>query len=177
MATKVVIDYRNPAQRRYIYQPYWISSLEVKALDFAADESECGLVFSFPAAQYGTSKLIIHQVGIQVTQAFAGGTITVDVGRYSLATDIVTTGGVMTIVDADDLIPTADITNGTAAYYPALTGDWITAALLMTCGVDMVITPADTTVPCVGVYPTTDAAAYTAGKARVHMMISEIPLV
>ena len=176
MATKLIQEYRRNDQRRYIYQPYWISSAEIDHAAFPNDESECALLFSFPKAKYGTSIIYILQVGVQITEAWAGGTITLDLGRYSLLTDAVTQGGVMTIVDYDDLVPTADITSGTAAYYPALTGDWITAALLMTMGADVTITPADATVPCVGLYVTTDSTT-TAGKARAHMLITEVPLV
>lgn len=175
MATKLIQEYRRNDQRRYIYQPYWITSAEVDHADFPNDETECGLMFSFPAAKYGTSHILIEKVGVEITEVWAGGSITIDVGRYTLATDDVTQGGVMTIVDYDDLVPTADITSGTAAYYPALTGDWITAALLMTCGADVTIVPADATVPCVGLYVTTNSTT-TSGKARVHMMITEIPL-
>lgn len=176
MADKVVKDYRKQEQRRYIYQPYWISSGEVKALELGSDETKCGLVFSFPAAKYGTSKILIEKCCIQVTEAFAGGTITVDVGSYTLATDLITDGGAMTIVDADDYIPTANITSGSIGHYFAATGDWITAKLLMTELTPVIITPADTTVPAVGVYVTSDGTM-TAGKARVHFLITEIPLV
>ena len=176
MATKIVIDYRRNDQRRYIYQPYWITSGEIDAEDFAVDESECGLLFSFPAAKYGDSIILLHQCLMQVTEIFAGGTITVDVGSYTLALETVTTGGVMTIVDADDFIPTADITSGTAgAYWPA-TGDFMTLKAAFTDGFPSVITPADADVPAVGIYLTNDGASYTTGKGRVHMLISEVPL-
>ena len=176
MADKIIQEYRRNDQRRYIYQPYWISSAEIDHADFPNTEAECALLFSFPAAKYGTSLIYILQVGVQITEAWAGGTITLDLGRYSLLTDAVTQGGAMTIVDYDDLVPTADITSGTIGYYPAKTGDWITAALLMTMQADVVITPLDAVVPCVGLYATTDGTT-TAGKARAHMLITEVPLV
>ena len=82
----------------------------------------------------------------------------------------------MTIVDADDFIPTADITSGTAgAYWPA-TGDFMTLKAAFTDGFPSVITPADADVPAVGIYLTNDGASYTTGKGRVHMLISEVPL-
>jgi hypothetical protein len=180
MADKVVKDYRNPAQRRYIYQPYWISSLEVKALELGSDETKCGLVFSFPAVKYGGGSPLISvlQVCCQVTQAFTGGTITVDVGSYTLTTDIVTDGGAMTIVDADEYIASATITNGTAGAYfaAAASSDWLTSRLLWTEAAAATISPADATVPAVGAYVTSDGTM-TAGKLRVHMLICEVPLV
>lgn len=176
MATKIVKDYRNPAQRRYIYQPYWISSLEVKGLDIGSDETKMGLCFSFPAAQYGSSIILIEKCVIQITEAFAGGTVTVEVGSWTLATDIVTDGGVATIVDVDDYIESADVTHGTIGYYFAATGDWITAHLLATQGAVTRIVPADATVPAIGVDITTDGTL-TAGKCRLHFQVTEIPIV
>lgn len=170
MAT--MIDYRRQDQRRYIYQPYWISSAEISAVD-SDDLVACA--FSFPAAKYGTSHILIEKVGFQVTTAFAGGTIVCDVGSYTIATDDVTTAGTITLVDVDDYIPSADITTATPAMYFALTGDWITAKLLMTELTPVVIVPADTTVPCVAVTITSDATI-TAGKGRVHMVVTEIPM-
>ena len=59
MATgTIVVDARNPAQRRYIYQPYWISSLPLKALEIGSDETKIGIMASFPLASYGgTTKI------------------------------------------------------------------------------------------------------------------------
>jgi len=176
MADKVMVDYRRMDQRRLIYQPYWISSAEVVGLTLGSDETKVGIVFSFPAAQYGTSKIIIEKVCFQVTEAFAGGTITVEVGSYTLLTNLITTAGAATIVDADEYMPTADIVHGTPATYFAATGDWITAKKLMTELTPCIIVPADATVPAVGVYVTTDGTL-TAGKGRVHMLITEVPLV
>lgn len=173
MATTELIDYRREDQRRYIYQPYWISSGEVCGV---ASDDLAAVVFSFPAAKYLTSNILIEKVGFQVTQAFAGGTITVDVGACTLATDDVVTGDDSTDVDADDYVPTADITSGTLGMYFAATGDWITAKLLMTELTPVIIVPADTTVPAVAVYVTSDATI-TAGLGRVHMLITEIPMV
>ena len=175
MATTTIIDYRRNDLRRYWHAtPYWITSNIVSAV---ASDDLCAAVFSFPAAVYGsTTKILIEKVCCQVTTLMAGGTITVDVGSYTLATDAVTTGGVATVVDIDDYVPTANITSGTAATYFAATGDWITAKLLMTELTPVIIVPVDTTVPLVAVTITSDAAI-TAGACRVHMMITEVPIV
>ena len=173
MATIEAIDYRRDDVRKFWHQtPYWISSGEFSG----PDSDDLGaLLFSFPAAQWGDSILLIEKICCQVTTAFAGGTITVDIGSGTLATDDVTTGGDITIVDADDYIPTADITSGTIGTYFAATGDWITAKLLMTELDPVPITPADSTVPCIYASVASDAAI-TAGKARVHVLITEVPL-
>lgn len=178
MATKIVVDYRNPAQRRYIYQPYWVSSLELSALEIGDDETKIGIMASFPAAKYGTSRISLLQICCQITQAFAGGTITVNIGNHTLATDIVTDGGVATLVDFDEYIASATITNGTAGAYfaAAASSDWLTSRLLWTEADAACIIPADSTVPAIGADITTDGAM-TAGKLRVHALICEIPLV
>jgi len=175
MADKVMVDDRRMDQRRYIYSPYWITSAEVVGLTLGSDETKVSIVFSFPAAQYGTSRILIEKVCCQVTEAFAGGTITVEVGSYTLATNLITTGGAATIVDADDYVDGNDITHGTIGNYFAATSPWITAKLLMTELTPVIVVPADATVPAVGVYVTTNTTL-TAGKCRVHMLISEIPL-
>lgn len=176
MTDKLIVDRRKTDQRRYIYQPYWISSREIDSADLSAAEADCALMFSFPAAQYLTSKILIEKCCIQITELWAGGTITLDVGSWTIATDNLGTGDAITLVDQDEYIPTADITSGTAGHYFAATGDWITAKLLMTELTPVIITPADATVPCVGLYATTDDV-YTSGKARLHFLITEIPLV
>jgi len=173
MATTTLVDYRRDDVRRYDHHVrYWMTSAEFGGV---ADDDKCALLFSFPAAKYG-GLILIHNVLCQITTLYAGGTITLDIGSCTLATDNVTTAGVSTDVDKDEYIPTADITSGTAAIYPALTGDWITAYLLKTNLTPVTITPADTTVPCIAAYTTSDAAI-TAGNARVIIEISEVPVV
>jgi hypothetical protein len=176
MADKVMVDYRRMDQRRYIYQPYWITSAEVVGLTLGSDETKVAILFSFPKAQYGSSLILIEKVCFQVTEIFAGGTITTALGSYTLATDLITTAGAATIVDADEYIEETDITHGTVGTYFALTGDWITAKKLATELTPVFITPSDTDVPAVGFYLTTDGTL-TTGKGRAHMLITEVPLV
>lgn len=174
MATKEIIDYRRMDERAYTHlTPRWLSSAEISAVD---SDDLCALVFSFPIAKYGSYDVLIEKICFEVTEAFAGGTITVNVGSHTLATDLITTGGDATLVDVDDYIPTADITMATPAVYFALTGDWITAKLLRTELTPVIIVPADTTVPAVGVEVVSDGVI-TAGLGRVHMLIAEVPRV
>jgi len=177
MADKIVIDYRRTDERRTINHPYWISSGEIDSVDYAVDETECGLLMSFPAAKYGTSLLLVRDCFFQVTELFAGGTITVELGTYTLATEIITTGGVMTIVDADDYIKTGDITYGTVGVYWPASSDFLAGRAAGTSAVPTLITPADATVPAVGCYLTNDGTSYTTGKGRFHMLVSEVPVV
>jgi hypothetical protein len=180
MATKIIKDYRNPAQRRYIYQPYWISSLELDHADIPNDETVIGIMASFPAVKYGggSPHIMLLQMCCQITEGFVGGPITINIGLHTLATDVVTTGGVATLVDFDEYIANASITAATAGKYYAVaaSSDWLTSRLLWTEAAASGIFPADSTVPAIGADITTDSTL-TAGKLRVHALICEIPLV
>lgn len=174
MATKAIKEYRRTDERRYDHlTPRWMSSGELSGPDC---DDLCALMFSFPASKYGSADVLIEKICFEVTEAFAGGTITVDVGSHTIATEDAVEGDDATLVDVDDYIPTADITSATPGVYFAATGDWITAKLLMTELTPVIIVPADTTVPCIGVEVASDAAI-TAGKGRVHVMITEVPRV
>jgi len=168
--TVILADKRRQDDNRTLWNPYWIVSSEFDYAD--ADGTDVALLWSFPAAKYSTSIILIQNIGIQILENFAGGTPSLLVGAWTLATDDVTVGGTITVVDADEYIPTADITEATAATYFALTGDWITAALLKTNLTPTIITPADATVPCIAV---SGAASGTAGRARVLAQVVEIP--
>ena len=174
MATITMIDYRKRDQYRHIHHPYWIFCGEISAV--LADDKGA-LAFAFSAAQFGSStRILIEKVAFQVTEAFAGGTITVDVGSGTIETEAAQDGDDITLVDKDDYVPTADITSGTLGMYFAATGDWITAKLLRTELGPCIITPADATVPVVYVSIASDATI-TAGKGRVFMQITEVPFV
>lgn len=170
MAT-VTTDLRRQDDHRPMYTPYWMMSAEIGYADVPA--SNPSLLWSFPATKYGTRRLIIKNIAIQVITAFAGGTPSLNVGSWTIATDDAgDAGDTITVVDEDEYIPTADITEDTPAVYWAATGDWITAALLKTNAAPTVITPADTTVPCIGI---TGYASGSAGAARVFVQIEEVP--
>ena len=171
MTTHTMIDYRRQDQMRTLWTPYWITSNPVSAVD---SDDLAAVVFSFPAAKYGNSVIKILECACQVTTICAGGTITVDVGSATIATDAVTTAGTVTLVDADEYVATAHITSGTAGLYWCQGSDWLTAALLGTNQGAEIITPADATVPCVAVYVTSDDTI-TAGVVRVLMQIMEVP--
>lgn len=173
MATITAIDYRKRDQYRHIHHPYWIFSGEISAV---ASDDKGAIAFSFPEAQFGNSIIMVEKVAFQVTEVFAGGTITVNVGLGTLALDANGDGDDITIVDLDEFIPTANITSGTLGTYFAATGDWITAKLLMTEAAPCIITPADAAVPVVYVSIASDATI-TAGKGRVVMQITEVPVI
>jgi hypothetical protein len=171
MATVTAIDYRRTDQRvgGPFEVPYWITSGLVVADD--ADDL-AAILFSFPKA---SEAIVIHEICIQIVTAITGGVPSGTLGMGSLATDAVTTGGVVTTVDVDDFMVTGDVTWGTAGYYwPTSGSDFLTAKAAGSISGPAVQTGAATTVPCVVLYldSTTTLAA---GNCRVHALISRIP--
>lgn len=173
MATVACIDYRRTDQRKNVlYNPYWITSGEVGGV---ACEDLAALLFSFPVASRVT---IVHEICLQITEAFtvgAGAALTT-VGTGSIATDAVTTAGNVTTVDVDDFIVSADITFTTLGYYWPVNGcDFLTAKAAGSISGPVAIVGAATTVPVIVAYPSNAGGAITAGKFRVHALISELP--
>ena len=175
MATVEAYDVRRTDLRTNVLEnPYWICSA---AIPKEADDLAC-ILFSFPAAVYTRGMIIIEDVLVEIVTAVAGGTVAMTVGLGSLATDSVTTGGDVTTIDVDEYMKSADITFATPAIYGGTTGntsDWLAVKETGgSFGAPMHLTPVDTTVLCVVAYLSSDAAI-TAGDARVHMKISEVP--
>jgi hypothetical protein len=139
-------------------------------------DDKASVVFSFPAATYGERLIKILEVAFQVTTVFAGGTITIDVGSGTLATDAAVDDDNVTTVDEDEYIENANVSPGSTGLYWCQGSDWLTAALLKTNQGPEIITPADATVPCVAVY-IASSDTITAGKGRVLMQVVEIPKV
>jgi hypothetical protein len=169
MATATIKDLRRNDQRdNTLANPFWITSSEITP----ECDDKGAVLFSFPNAN---ERFIIHNAITEVITAFAGGTPALVVGSGTLATDAVTTGGDVTIVDADDYFAAADITEGTIGIYPAIASDLGVAILANTMpATARVITGAATTVPCV--YASlTSTDTLTAGKARVHLLVSRVP--
>jgi len=171
MATHTNLDLRRHDLRTTVLEnPYWITSGPIvkEADDLAA------ILFSFPLSVYRNGLVIIQAIYVEIVTVFAGGTITLDIGSATLATDDVTTDGVSTDVDVDEYVDNTEITHGTIGKYFPATGDWITAALLQTWLEPAIIVPLDAAVPCVCAYLVSDAAI-TAGEARVKMLVSVPP--
>ncbi len=171
--TVVINDYRRTDIRRNTLEnPYWISSGQITKVD----DDLNALLFSFPITASlfspGYKPFYIEQVLFEVETLFAGGTITIYVGRCNLATDIITTGGVGVIDDMDEYFETADITSGTVGYYPVQASAWLNAKIAQDGVAPYIVTPADTSVPAIYCLLASDAAI-TAGAGRVHVQINE----
>lgn len=169
MATSTITaDVRRTDLRTNVYEtPYWITSGDLGIVKGAI------IAFSFPTAGLIT---FVHNFVVQVTTNYTAGS-TFTVGTGTLATDLITTAGDVTIVDVDEYILAADITATAAAYYGPLTAtgsDWLTAVVAQSYVAPYIITGAATAVPCV--YATlANAGAVAAGAARIHMLISNVP--
>jgi hypothetical protein len=171
MATQTILDYRRTDQRiQTLENPYWITSGVVSAV--AADDLGA-LLFSFPNAG---EVIVVRDVVVENIVAITAAT-TIDVGLGSLATDAVTTAGVLTVVDDDEFIKNADTVLTAATCWGSTTSntsDWLTAAAANTYAAPRVIVGAATTVPCVYAL-VANAGTISAGTFRVHMLITRIP--
>jgi hypothetical protein len=170
MATlEIAGDYRRTDQRTNVLEnPFWLTSGIVNCGTCTA---KAAMLFSFPVAG---QIIIVQEVAVQnIVAATAGNTV--DIGSGTLATNAVTTGGVVTIVDADEYFKTADYAVTAGAWAAPTTGntsDWLTAAIAKTgIAAPRCIIGAATTVPCV--YATIGTA--TAGTFRVHMLVTILP--
>ena len=178
MADVVCVDYRRTDQRKNVLaNPFWITSGEMVG---ATCQDLAAVLFSFPVV---SRKTIVHAFIVQVTTGAtaSAGTVTFTVGLASLLTDDVTTGGVATTIDVDSYILAADITCATAAYYMPTTTNtstWLTSAMgaTVTNLASQYITGIAAAVKCVAAYWACSAGGtILTGKARVHMLISEVP--
>lgn len=165
MATVACVDFRRMDQRTVVQpEPLWISS---GMFNYTAT-GKGALLMSFPTVL--GKVFAIHACVLEINVLFAGGTPSIDIGIGTIATDSKTTGDDITIVDADEFIPSADITEGTKGKYPALTGDSVT---LWAAGQMQLITCADAAVPVI--YATL-SSGLTAGQAMLHVLMSRVPV-
>jgi len=171
MTTTAMLDYRRTDLRTSVLEtPYWLTSAE---FDYSDSDDLAAVMFSFPASVYTRGLILLHVVCCQVTTLGNTGTPVISVGQCTLATEAITTAGDTTDVDVDYYFADTEVTEETAGYYFPATSAYLTAVAAQTwAGVD-VITPADTTVPCMAVYVT--GGTITNGAGRLHILISEVP--
>lgn len=184
MATIELKDYRRTDPRKQTLEnPYWLTSAP-----FGPEVDDLGaLLFSFPKEMipdnldpYGTyapaadlgiwgKYFVVETAAVEIMTGFSGGTITLDIGVGTIATDAAVDGDNITYTNNDDIVPTADITNGTAGLYlPKFDGS--------SAGIyhyKQLIVCAATSTPVLFASLASDAAI-TAGKARVHFKISRV---
>jgi hypothetical protein len=168
-----IIDYRRTdLHNKLLGSTYTITSGEITS---TADDKE-GVLFSFPATKYGNGVIIINYVMLEVITAF-NGTPVCTFGFGTIATDAVTTGGAISIVDVDMLMEdTVGACDTTGIKIQGASG-FVTGAVtsIPTANVDMIV-PADTTVPIV-YCKLTATGTITTGSMYFHMNITEMPSV
>lgn len=159
---------RTDLRGQTLANPVWLTSAEV---DASCDDAEA-VLFSFP--KNGSKHIILNAV-VDVTEAFAGGTVACTVGSGTLASDYDTDGDTISVVDADDYLSATDLgTLNAVAIKPAIASDLGVAVKANTMpAVARVITGADADVPAIYA-ALTSSATITAGKFRVKLLISEI---
>lgn len=178
MTDITILDHRRTDLRtNTLGNPYWLTSGQITK----ADDDLAALLFSFPITKSvspGYRPLFIEQIVFEVEIAFIGGTPSILIASGTLATDAVTTGGVVTEVDADEYMLSDNITEATIGFYPACgagtDSDWMTAKLAGNAVHPYIIVPADTAVPCI--YASLSSGSpITAGSGRLHILIAEMP--
>ncbi len=178
MATIALLDYRRPDLRKQTLEnPVWIASGV-----FGKEADDAGaLLFSFPtkpvpdnltpystyapAGDLGLSGkcYMIEDAVIEIIEAFAGGTVTIDVGQGTIATDAAVDGENITYSAVDGIVDNTDITEGTIGFYKSAVSGMPRT----------LITNADTSTPCIFA-ALASSGTITAGKARLHLKLSRI---
>jgi hypothetical protein len=172
--TTIIQDIRRPDLRTSVLgNPFWLSSGVFDVTEGDAPDDKSVLLFSFPTAD---QFIFIEQVIMEIITAFTSGT-TIDLGLSTLATDAVTTGGVVTDVNQDAFLEAADITATTIGFYHAAAADgnaWLTAKIAAVPTSPYMLTGAATTVPTVTL-ECYNSGTVAAGKCRVHFLITKFP--
>lgn len=166
MADIAAIDKRRQDRRTAVHTqtPFWVQSGLIEK-DCAAKGA---ILFSFPKGTSPTAVYAVHAAVVKVEEAFDGDAA-LTIGKGTIATDAVTTGGVVTIVDADYHLVDADITKTVNAFSPQASSAMFTA---LGTGALPLIIGADAAVPVV--YASLTQTTMTTGKARVMLLLSRV---
>jgi hypothetical protein len=141
-------------------EPFWFTSSIITTADVNID----AVLADFKALD-GT--FIILSAGVEIIEAFDG-TASLTVGLGTMATPTI---GTVTYTDPNRFIISADVTESTVGYYSQVGSQLATD---LGVGKAEVIKGADTTVPVV--YAVMTATNPTVGKARVHLLLSKVPV-
>ncbi len=172
MGDITAIDYRRTDLRTNVLEvPFWLTSGLVSAV--AADDKGA-ILFTFPIAG---QIIIVLDVVVENVQVLDTG-VTVNIGRGTMATNAITTGGVITEVDRDEYVKPADTVLTAAAKWGSTTGanasDWLTLAAAGSWVAPRVLTGAATAVPTIYSYNEKTGTIAT-GTFRVHMLVTIVP--
>lgn len=162
-----MLDVRRADERDHVwYNPFWVTSGDLAP---AADDTEA-VFFSFPLVRGAIT--LIYEAVFEVITLFDGTGVDALIGIGTIPLETTTTGGTVTVVDADEIFETGDITITTAAFYYLSGGDMYTALAAGSPGVTIVNLDADLPV----IYATlTASTAITVGRGRLHLLMSILP--
>lgn len=157
-----MLDYRRKDQKDNVRaNPFWFQSA---IMNFDGREGNImddnqSVIISFPTLEGLANPVLIHEAVVDIKTAFVGGTVTLNVGNGTLATDNVTDGGAVTVVNATSIMASAVVIPGATGLKKGLPG--------------LLLVKADATVPVIYL-ALTSTAAITAGKIQVNLLVSEI---
>lgn len=176
-----VLDLRRTDLRTNVLEnPYWISSKEMNA----DCDAEVALLFDFPITLvagslspicYGNSKIIIHEMVLEVNTAFAGGTPALVIGQHTI--DLQTTLAYTDDIDPNgfaESIAGSGLTNSEGLYPLHATSAYDTARVAGQHAATYVITPTDTSVPGI---TASYSGGVTSGSSYLHVLISVVPMI
>jgi len=177
-----VLDLRRTDLRTTVLEnQYWITSAHMVA---ATVDAKVAILFDFPITLiasslcpvcYGNSKIIIHEMVLEVNTIFAGGVPALVIGQHTI--DLQTT-----LAYTDDIDPNcfAEAIDGSglseaAGLYPLhATSAYDTNRVLMQHHATYTITPTDTSVPGI---TASYSGGVTTGSSFLHVLISHVPVV
>jgi hypothetical protein len=172
MSTRTCIDLRRTDLRvSALENPYWVTSANIIA---TACDDLAAILFSFPVAG---RNYFLHQMVFELIEAYDSTTPLVAIGSGTIATDAITTGGVVTDVDPVGYFNATDVTEATPGYYlPIATGTspYYDALVANTASI-LIVHGAASTVPCICAYISNGSGTFTTGQGRLHILISEMP--
>lgn len=176
-----VLDLRRTDLRTNVLEnPYWISSKEMDA----DCDAEVALLFDFPITLvagslspicYGNSKIIIHEMVLEVNTIFAGGVPALVIGQHTI--DLQTTLAYTDDIDPNGFVESIAGSGASAAagLYPLhATSAYDTARIAGQHAAIYVITPTDTSVPGI---TASYSGGVTSGSSVLHALISVVPVV
>jgi len=174
MANTMLDLRRTDLRATTLENPYWVTSAEINK---DADDTEA-VLFDFPLTGGNVNSrgiTCIYAICCEITTLFAGGTITLDIGLGTIPLITTTTGGTVTITDADEYIINTEITHGTVGVYWPQASGFLTELAAGTHASPVTIAHLDADIPVIYATLVSDAAI-TGGAARVHALLNRVPL-
>ena len=171
---------RTDLRKQTLENPVWLTSGEFTFEDYGSGKG--ALLFTFPtkptpdninpyssyapASDLGLwgKKFVIHDAAVEIIQGFNGTSPVIDVTLGTIANDVATAITYDDSTEQGNIVASATITEGTAGTYASATAP------------RAIITCADSSVPAIVARVTTSSGTPSTGRARVHILVSRIPV-